>query len=378
MNLFACALLALCPQDPGQGLRQYQAGDFAAAAEAFRAATAARPDAADLWYDLALSEWRRGQLPAAEDAAERYASTPGGGRVDLHRGLLGNIRYSEAEALGQQAEAPPQPQPQKQPSQPAAGAAAPPAPPADPVALLEQAVAKAKAARDEFVRAAAAPTAGAEVARNTERALKLLADLEKKLEEAKKRRDEQQKQDQKNDQKDKNDKSDKDQDNKDKKDQQQKDEQKDQQKQKDQQQQQQKDQKDKKDNDQQDQQPKEGEARPEPKQPDPKEQKDKPKAQQAQQQDQQQQDHQQKDQQQQQEPKDGEARPEPKPEDGKDGKEPKPAQPRSDAPGEQQQVTELSPEQKLRLIEELQKLDGELRKLRAAARTSKKPVERDW
>lgn len=377
MITLLCLCLSLAPQDPTAGVRQYEQGEFAAAAETFRQAVTALPESAPLLYDLALAEWRAGNLSAAEDAIERYAAAPGGGRIDLHRGLLGNIRYTEATKLAESAAAPPSPPT----TSPVPGTPATPPVASDPVQQLQQAVDKAKAARDEFVRAASSPRAGAEVLRNTERALRLLADLEKKLEEAKKQQ-EQQKGDGKDQRNDKNDKSDKN-DKNDKQDQQQKsdqsDDKQDQKQQQDQQQKQDQQRQDGKQDEKSDkqQQPDDkqnqqsGDARPEPKQepqqepkqPDPK------------------QDPKQEPQDAAPEPKAGDEqkRPEPKGADDKGDKnaagEP---QPRSDAPGEQVQAGVLSPEQKQRLLDQLLQLDERLRKLRAAARTGKKPVERDW
>ncbi len=371
-------------QGPGDGLRLYQAGDFAGAVDAFRGAVTAQPESPELLYDLALAEWRAGHLPAAEEAAERYAAAPGGGRVDLHRGLLGNIRFAEAEALAARVAAPASP-PLTTP--PAGGNPTPAAQPPDPVDLLEQAVTKAKTARDEFVRAAAAPQAGVELARNTERTLRLLADLEKKLEAAKKQREEQQQQDQnnqKNDDKKSDDKKSDDQkdDAKNKKSgdpkneaKDPKDDQKDGDKQDHDKQDQQPpdkppDQKQDGDKNQQQSEPKpgEGEERPEPKPPEP----SKDPAKNAP-------DQQSKDAPAQppQDDKQGEERPEPKPADQAEGHKVA-GEPRSDAPGEQVQPTELSPEQTQRLMEELQHLDARLRQLRAQARGGRKPVERDW
>lgn len=360
--LFVFIALPQAPvPDPNQGLVHYERGEFAAAAEVFRAAAAAQPSTAALHYDLALAEWRAGNLAAAEEAIERYAAAPGS-RLDLHRGLLGNLRYTEAKALGDAA------------AEPAAPAVAPngaaPAAPPDPVALLEQAVQKARTARDEFVRAAASDRAGAEIARNTERSVRLLKDLEKKLEAAKQQREQQQ------------DPGDDAKDSKDEKDQDQKD-------QKDQKDQQDAKQKDPKDQDQpQDEKaskdqgkeadgsdpkpaPDQAEQRPEPKPgepasepkagdpsaqppaPQPQPQPGSPET-----------------------PAGGDERPEPKPAAGAEGADGA-AEPRHDAPGEQAQATELSPEQRQRLLELLKNLDGELRRARAQ-RAGRKPVERDW
>ena len=59
-------------------------------------------------------------------------------------------------------------------------------------------------------------------------------------------------------------------------------------------------------------------------------------------------------------------------------KDDKDTKPRKDAPGEQQEARELSPEQTQRLLERLQGLDGKQKAIRARAKSSRRPVERDW
>ena len=163
--------------DREEGLRLYREGRYAAAQAAFLRALEATPDAPELQWNLALAAWRAGDLVTAETAAEKYAAAAASAAEDRHRGMLGAIRYAEAEALEQQAAAA------------AAAAAAPPSatagpddePPADPMPLLEQAVQKAFQAKNHFVRAVRAkPTP--ELVRNTERAVRKLDELKKQLE----------------------------------------------------------------------------------------------------------------------------------------------------------------------------------------------------
>ncbi len=391
MSLLSSVFLVLCAQDPAAGAQKFAAGDFAGAKAAYERCAKASPETAAFQYDLAVAAFRAGDLDAAESAIDRYAALPGGGRAHLHHGVLGNIRYRQAEELARKAAGDPAP---------ASGATSADGPPADPVAELEAAVGKAEAARDAFLRAAGDPDAGPEAARNTERSLRLREQLKQKLEDAKKQREEQQKDDSKkpddkNDKNDKNDKSDK---------------------------------SEKADESQKDGEPKSGEN---PKPDDGA--KEKPQSEQPQDQ---------KSEAGNEPPKDGEARPEPKPEAGKegeqsqggdpgkegaekptpppptkpdDGKDPKgqpdaagnqapeqkdqgeakpepqpreaapgeagaeaAAEPRSDAPGEQAQATALSPEQRARMMEQLKDLDQRLQRIRAAARTSRRSVERDW
>ncbi len=361
----AWCVASLCAQEPAptgrdaSGAERFAAGDYTGAAVAFEKELQARKEDPALLYNRALAAFRAGDLSAAEDAIDRYAAAPGGGRVDLHKGLLGNIRYREAEALrrrasGDAAASPLQPRGQQVAPEQAE----------DPIELLEAAIGKAKSARDTFASAADGKPEPA-IARNLERALRLIAELEKQLEDAKKQRDEQQKQEGKDGDQQKPDDQKKD-DQKKSEDQQKSDDQKEsdqkdqQQKQDDSQQQDQQDQK------KQDGEP-QGQERPEPKpQQDPSEQQqqdepskkpdDKPEPQ----------------------PKDGEAKPEPKPGEQESKQEAQPAQPRSDAPGEQQQATELSPEQRARLLEQLKDLDGRMQQIRMQSRSRARPVDRDW
>ena len=83
--------------DADEAERRFADGDFRGAALAFGKRLESRRDDAALLYNLALSSWRAGELDAAEDAIDRYAAAPAGGRPDLHHGLLGNIRYRQAD-----------------------------------------------------------------------------------------------------------------------------------------------------------------------------------------------------------------------------------------------------------------------------------------
>lgn len=335
-TLCLAVLLAWLPGgDRERGLQLYKDGKYAEAAAAFRAAIEQEGDSAELQWNLALASWRGGDLPAAETAAEKYVALAKDARTDLHAGLLGAVRHDEAKALESKADA-------AATTPPAAGAQ-----PADPLPLLEQALQKAQQARDHFVRGASAnPTP--ELLRNTERALRTIDELQKKIDEVKKQREQQQKdqkddkQDQKKDEKnDKNDKQDpqqQDKQDKDKQDKQKKDDPADPSKADDK------------------PQPGEGEEKPEPK-PEPKDgQKSDGKE----------------------APKDDKPPAEPKPEPGEPKPEPKPSEPRKDAPGEAAEGKELTPEQAQRLLEQLRELDDRQKAIRARAKSGRRPVERDW
>jgi hypothetical protein len=322
-------LLGLClPLGGGEGdkaLELYQQGKFREAAAAFRAAIAAEGDTPELEFNLALSLWRAGDLAGAEQAAEKYAATAGAPRDDLHYGLLGAVRYDEAkagEAAAEQAGAAPPPTPAPTPG----NGGKPPSPPPDPLPMLEQALVKAEQARDHFVRGATMAGAAPEVQRNVERSLRLVDDLQKKIEELKKQREQQKKDDNKKDDKKKDDKKD---DKKDKPDDSKKDENKD----------------DKQDKPQ-------DKDKPEQKPTDAPKPQDQPEPDQAQ---------------------------EPKPS-GKDEKDKgKPEPERHDAPGEQAEGKQLSPEQTQKLQELLAKMDEALKDYRARLRASKKKgAEKDW
>ncbi|MFM1872346.1 MAG: hypothetical protein RL398_1768 [Planctomycetota bacterium] len=138
-TVLAC-LAMVAAQLPGQA-------DVAA----LRDLAAARPEVPEVHYNLALAEWRAGDLAAAELAIEKYAALAAQPRADLHGGMLGAIRYAEAERL-LAAESPD----------------------------LSAALKAAEAALAHFVRAAIArPTP--ELRRNAERTLRLLEELRKRM-----------------------------------------------------------------------------------------------------------------------------------------------------------------------------------------------------
>ncbi|MBX3462357.1 MAG: hypothetical protein KF830_04245 [Planctomycetes bacterium] len=180
--LLTAWLAAFAGGDREEGLRLYREGRFAEAAQAFRRAVEHEGDSAELQWNLALASWRAGDLAAAETAAEKYAALAKDARRDLHRGLLGNVRYAEAQALEAGAEAllqggaPP----------PAAGTAPP-----DPLPLLEQALDKVQQAQEHFVAGAVGGPAAA-LPRNAERALRYAEALQQRIEELKRQRQEQQ------------------------------------------------------------------------------------------------------------------------------------------------------------------------------------------
>ncbi len=355
--LVAC-LLAAGGGDREQGLSLYRDGKFAEAAAAFRAAIEHEGDAADLQWNLALASWRAGDLAAAETAAEKYAALAKDARPDLHRGLLGAVRFAEAQQLEGEADAM-----QHGATVPGGGAAvpppaagAPPAAPPDPLPLLERALDKAKQAKEHFVAGAAAK-ATPELLRNTERALRYQGELQKKIDELKKEREQQKKDDkQQDDNKDQQDKKDDKQSDKDDKQDGKQDKPQDQKDQQDGKQDQQ-DQKDQQ-GDQGEQKPGDAQQPPEPK-PKPEEspQDGKPEGEPKQQ---------------------DEPKPEPAHPDPKDAKDQQQAQPRSDAPGETVEGKELTPEQQQRLLEQLKQLDGKLQQLRQGSKTGRRPVGRDW
>jgi len=347
LSLLFTALLLAPGGDREKGLRLYHEGRFQEAAAAFEAAIVSEGDSAELQYNLALARWRAGDLANAETAVEKYVAMAGDARTDLHAGVLGAVRYDEAKALEAKADAmgaggagPLQP-----PGQPPAQ----PAEPADPLPVLEAALQKATQAKDYFVRGAVAATSP-ELQRNTERTLRYIDELQKKIDELKKQREEQKKdddkKDEKKDDKDQKDDKDKDKDKDEKKDEKQ-DEKKDPQK---------------SDEKKPDEKPKEGEGeqKPEPK---PDEQPSEPKK---------------PDQQQPQPGKPDEKQDEPKPGEQKPEAKPEEQKPRHDAPGEVEEGKELSPEQAQRLQDQLQKLDEQLKAFRARAKSGRKPVERDW
>ena len=341
-SLFALAVslsltASLHADDHARGLKLLAEGKFAEAAAAFRAAAEAEPTDPRVHYNLALALWRAGDAGAAEIAAEQAATLSDGRLVPLRDGILGNLKMGEAQAklAGEQPD-------------------------------LQAALGLAQKARDHFLHGAANAGAPAELTRNLERALQLIAEIEKKIEEQEKQDDEK-KDDQKKDDEKKDDGKDGDKkpddkndgDNKDdqKKDDQKKDDEKKPDEQKDD------EKKDEKKDDQQksDDQKQEGKSEDKPPEPKPEQQQDQ---------------------------KSEEGAPDAKPGEDKEEKpEPKPgADEPQPPPGEQKDVQatpppeqrELSPEETKRLLDVLQRLQAqqvELEKARAAARPK---VKKDW
>lgn len=374
MMSWLCVVLAALPQNPGDstGAALFRIGKYPEAAAMFRAEAAASDDALH-HYNLALASWRAGELEAAELAIEKYAALAGRPRVDLHAGLLGAIRFDEAQGLAQradgllQAAAPPVQGPGTPGGAPQVAE--------DPLPLFEQALAKVDQSREHFVRGAVAGPSP-ELVRNTERALRFRDELQRKIEALKQQR-EQQKQESKDDQK---------QESKDDQKQESKDEQK----------------QDSKDGSNSDpgKQQKPGEPQ-EPKDPREQQQSAGPSAEQD---PTKRPEGPQKEQQgepsppkpdgkgESGEPKEPDAQP-PKPDstseaesqpDSGSGQAPpkppaKPAEPRSDAPGEQVEGRELSPEQAQKLQQAVRATDQALREYRLrATRSARRSAERDW
>jgi tetratricopeptide (TPR) repeat protein len=339
-TLMLCVcLLAMPGGEREKGLQAYKEGRYADAAAAFRAAIATDGESAELHYNLALACWRAGDLAAAETAVEKYAALDANARADLHAGLLGAVRHDEAEALAAKADAL------------QIGAPAPDAPPADPLPLLQQALEKAEQSRTHFLRGIET-NATPELVRNTERALRTIEELRKKIEELERQRQEQQQDQQKNE-----------------------DQKKDEQEKPDEKKPDEKPEQPPPDAQQSDQkkpgEPKPDASKPEGKgeeKPEPKPEAPPPKA-----------------------PKSEPHKQAPgKPDESKSSTEPAPAQPepkpveageqqpRSDAPGEAVEGKELSPEQAQRLLEQLKELDQKLKLYRARAKSGRGRVERDW
>ena len=185
MNLYLSSLAALLVAfgggDREEGLEHYRAGRFAAAQAAFARALDASPESVDLQWNLALAAWRAGDLATAETAVAKYAAATGDDAEHRHRGLLGAVRYAEAEELERRSDA------ASAPSPVAAIPGQVSAPSVDPVQLLEQAVEKALQAKDHFVSSVRAASSE-EGIRNSERAIRKLDELKKKLEEMRKQR----------------------------------------------------------------------------------------------------------------------------------------------------------------------------------------------
>jgi tetratricopeptide (TPR) repeat protein len=332
-TLMCLVLLAAVPGGPAggdreEGLRLYKEGRYKEAAAAFQRAVAAEPESAELHYNLALASWRSGDLTTAEVSAEKYAALDEHARPDLHAGLLGAVRHEEAVQLQATVEDP-----------------APGEEPKDPIAGLKKALAKAKQARDYFVRGAS-ERPNPELRRNSERTLKFIQDLERRIEELEKQAEQEPSDDEGGQQK--------------------KDEQK-----KDSEQSGKPKESESEDPDEHEQPGEPGQEKPKPGKQDPdSEQQTKnntpgqeraegsPAP----------------------EPGEGENRPEPKPEPGGEGQDRPVAEagPQNRAPGEGAEGRELTPEQAQRLIEKLEELERQLRQLRGGAKSSRARVERDW
>ena len=356
LTTFTALCLAAVGGDREEGLKLYRAGRYAEAQAAFERALVDDPGSAELQWNLALAAWRAGDLVTAEIAAEKYAAAFEGAAEDRHRGMLGAVRYAEAEQLEREADA-------AQAAPPATAAPGPDdAPPADPAPLLEQAVQKAFQSRNHFVRAIRAnPTA--ELVRNGERAVRKLEELKQKLEDLLKQRQPQQQGDDGDEQGD-DQQQDKDQ-------QGSEGQQGDQQKQEPEQGQEGSQEQRGEEQGDPSQQPPSGEGEP-PETPEPQ-----PSESQEQQ---------------------GEAAPPPEqpPAAGEEGAEPDPAaeagepeekmelpepdqgKPRADAPGEGGEDLELTPEQAKRLLDRLKAMEKQMKQARARARAGRRPVERDW
>lgn len=330
--LFAVLLVAVPGggDPPAEGLAHYRAGDYPKAVEAFRAALATDPDNARLNYNLALALWRSGQADAAETAAEKAAALSKGAFNSLRDGILGNLRFDQAKALDAE---------QGKPEQ--------------RIPNLEKAVELAGKARGHFQRGALGAGDNRALVRNLERALQLEKELRKKLEEAKKQAEKDKKdQDKKDDKQQKDQKKGDDQKDKDKKDENKKDENKQKDDQKDQ------DKKDQKPDPKKDgNDPKKDDEQRKPPEPDPKSDKKEP------------------------EPgkdeKSGEKKT-PEPDEKKNDKPTPPPPAQQQAPGEHDPNKELSPEERHKLLKQLQKFEASLKQLKAARQAARPKVKKDW
>ena len=160
-----------------RGMQLYKQGKFQEAQVAFTAALAEDPESAELQWNLALAAWRAGDLDTAELAAEKYSALAKDAKDELHRGMLGAIRFGQAVELEEQADQAIAAA-QNQPMQPDPDAAEP----ANPLPLLEKALERALNAKDHFVRGARA-NPKPEILRNTERTLRKIDELNKRIEE---------------------------------------------------------------------------------------------------------------------------------------------------------------------------------------------------
>ena len=163
--------------DRERGVQLYKDGKYPEAQAAFTAAVVNDPESAELQWNLALAAWRAGDLATAELAAEKYSALAKDAKDELHRGMLGAIRFAEALELEQQADTAIAAA-QSQPARPDPDADEP----VQPLPLLEKALQKAVNARNHFVRGARA-NPKPEILRNTERALRKIEELKKRIEE---------------------------------------------------------------------------------------------------------------------------------------------------------------------------------------------------
>ncbi len=378
---------AIASGDRERGMQFYKAGKYAEAQAAFVAALKNEPESAELQWNLALAAWRAGDLATAEVAAEKYAANSDDVKEEMHRGMLGAIRLAESAEFEAQADAAlAAPQPTQRPNAAANPDSEEEAP--DPLRLLKTALRKAATAKRHFVRGVRA-NATPELLRNTERTLRKIDELKKRIEELEKQQQEQQKKDGDKNPDDKKPDDKGEEEGKDKSDEQKGDQQESDDKKQDDQKGDEKqpdekppegEQSDKKDKGEKSNEsdPKEGEGGENQETPEPKpneEQGPEPKPSQE-------------------EGKNGESDPNeaeqpenPEPgseaEDAKEGQlptppEPKPGEQRSDAPGEGTQGLELSPEQAQRLLGRLKKLDEQMKKAKARRTARRRAVERDW
>jgi len=162
MNLMISACLILMALGGGgqeKGLALLAEGRPEEAAAAFQSAIDDEGPSAELCYNLALAQWKAGQFDDAEVAAEQAATLSDGAMSDLRDGLLGNLRFTRAEAAAE----------------------------SDPQAALQL----AEKAREHYLRGASVPHPRPEIVRNVERAQRLIEELKKKLEDQEKQQDKQ-------------------------------------------------------------------------------------------------------------------------------------------------------------------------------------------
>ncbi|MCA8942908.1 MAG: hypothetical protein KDB80_10145 [Planctomycetes bacterium] len=165
--LLCCAQL-VSAQEPLAKLdprAAFETGDFEGAAEEFAARLEQHPDDAELAYNLALARWKSGDADGAETAAEKAAAMSKGRLRPLRDGLVGNLRFEAARAATE--------------------------------SDLQHALELARQSKVCFAHGAASASREerAPLVRNLERALRLIAEIEKKIEEQ-----QQQQQDQQQDQ----------------------------------------------------------------------------------------------------------------------------------------------------------------------------------